>query len=379
MILRKNTYGGNFIYLHFCKKVEVMKKWFACLVLVGLMVNQRSMAQEGGIVCMSGDCENGSGEAMLLLEDTMYYKGTFVNGVLEGNGRLNNPGKFIYNGEFKENSMTGKGSVSLKSGERYEGMFLNAAYEGEGTVYYKNGEKFTGIFKNSEIWSGNGYVPLSENSYYKGEIKEGKRNGEGFIQFEDGSNYKGTFFADEMSGSGTIHYSDGKYYIGEVVDGYCHGNGKLYSASNVLEFEGEWIKNESQPKVKTPYEIFSPIFNECFNGYLKSEVNGQEVYSELKICFNYNYSGLIEGTATTTFKIDGVNYIAKTKIEGRAYESDNTFYLDAKSVLQEDPLPYGLVWTHDNLKGSIFTNENKFGGYILQGKSTSGALFEILD
>lgn len=356
-----------------------MKKWFACLVLVGLMVNQRSMAQEGGIVCMSGDCENGSGEAMLLLEDTMYYKGTFVNGVLEGNGRLNNPGKFIYNGEFKENSMTGKGNVSLKSGERYEGMFLNAAYEGEGTYTFKSGESLKGVFKNGTIWNGKGYMPLSGKSYYKGEIKEGKRHGEGFMQLEDGSNYKGTFFADEMSGSGTIHYSDGKYYIGEVVDGYCHGNGKLYSASNVLEFEGEWIKNESQPKVKTPYEIFSPIFNECFNGYLKSEVNGQEVYSELKICFNYNYSGLIEGTATTTFKIDGVNYIAKTKIEGRAYESDNTFYLDAKNVLQEDPLPYGLVWIHDDLKGSIYTNDNKYGGYILQGQSTSGALFEIAD
>lgn len=365
--------------MHFCKKVEVMKKWFACLVLVGLMVNQRSMAQEGGIVCMSGDCENGSGEAMLLLEDTMYYEGTFVEGIIDGNGKLNHPGNFVYQGEFKQNGITGKGTISLQSGDRYEGMFLNAAYEGEGTMYYKNGEKLTGVFKQSEIWNGNGYVQLSQKAYYKGEIKEGKRSGAGFIMYEDGSSYKGTFTANEVTGTGTIYYSDGRYYVGEVVEGYCHGNGKLYSASNVLEFEGEWIKNEPQPKVKTPYEIFSPIFNECFKGYQKSEVNGQEVYTDLKICFTYNYSGLIEGISTTTIKIEGVDYIAKVKLEGRAYESDYTFYMDVKSVIQEDPLPYGLVWIHDNLKGSIYTNDNKYGGYILQGQSTSGALFEIAD
>lgn len=363
----------------FVKKVEVMKKWLIGLLMFCGQYNQIVIAQEGSIICLIGDCKEGFSEAMIVTEDTMYYSGNFVNGIMEGKGRLRSSGKFYYLGQFKQNAMNGIGMISLESGDIYEGMFVNSAFEGEGTYTFKNGEEMIGTFKDNQIWNGNGYIQLSEKSYYKGEIKEGKRNGEGFIQFEDGSNYKGTFFADEMSGSGTIHYSDGKYYIGEVVDGYCHGNGKLYSASNVLEFEGEWIKNEPQPKVKTPYEIFSPIFNECFNGYLKSEVNGQEVYSELKICFNYNYSGLIEGTATTTFKIDGVNYIAKTKIEGRAYESDNTFYLDAKSVLQEDPLPYGLVWSHDNLKGSIYTNDNKYGGYILQGQSTSGALFEIAD
>lgn len=365
--------------MHFCEKVEGMKKWLIGLLIVCGVQNQMVFAQEGSIVCLIGDCQEGYSEAMIIMEDTMYYSGNFVNGIMEGKGRLRSPGKFYYLGQFKQNAMNGEGMISLESGDIYQGMFVNSAFEGEGTYTFKNGEELTGTFKNNVILNGKGYIQLSDKAYFRGEIKNGKRNGEGFMQLEDGSNYKGTFVDDKMSGSGTIHYADGRYYIGAVHDGYCHGNGKMYSASNVLEFEGEWIKNEPQPKVKTPYEIFSPIFNECFNGYQKSEINGQEVFTELKICFYYNYSGLIEGTATTTFKIDGVNYIAKTKIEGRAYESDNTFYLDAKSVLQEDPLPYGMVWSHENLKGSIFTNENKYGGYILQGQSTSGALFEIAD
>jgi hypothetical protein len=299
--------------------------------------------------------------------------------MMEGKGRLNSPGNFYYLGQFKQNSMNGKGMVSLESGDIYDGIFVNSAFEGEGTYTYKNGETMIGTFKSNEIWNGKGYIQLSEKAYYKGEIKEGKRNGEGFMQLEDGSSYKGTFLADEMTGSGTIHYADGRYYIGEVLDGYCHGNGKIYSASNELEFEGEWIKNEPQPKVKTPYEIFSPIFNECFNGYQKSKINGEEVITELKVCFTYNYSGKIDAVSTTKFKIDGVDYYSKLNLEGRAYESDYTFYMDVKSVIQEDVLPYGLIWIHDRMSGSIYTNDNKSGGYILQGISPNGDGFEIMD
>lgn len=348
------------------------------LTLISVFIQLNGIAQvENNSACLSGDCQNGFGKAVYYLEDTLRYEGQFVDQMWEGNGTLEVVNKYIYTGEFKENNCFGKGKIKFINGDQYDGMVVNSIIEGDGIFYYKSGEKLSGVFKNGSIWNGTGYIQLSEKAYYIGDFKEGKYHGQGFIMYENGSSYKGSFSYHKMTGSGKITWGDGSYYIGDVLDGKMHGTGKMYNASGNLDFEGEWQNDEPQPKQLTAYEKYSPIFNECFKGYIKINALNQEAYVRVNLCFSY-YS-MITATGTFTIEIDGVDYVSKAKFSGNVDESDNTFTLNFVESISKDALPLGLVWQEESMSGTIYSNPEHDGYYTLQGETSGGSPFEVSD
>ncbi len=64
------------------------------------------------------------------------YEGEFVNGSLNGTGRVTGKEGNRYDGEFKEWRFQGRGVLRLASGDVYTGAFADGLYEGEGTLVY---------------------------------------------------------------------------------------------------------------------------------------------------------------------------------------------------------------------------------------------------
>ena len=84
------------------------------------------------------------------------YKGEFVNDKKEGKGIYyfdhDGENEFYYDGEFKNDLANGEGMIYSNKQKRriFEGYFINGSMEGMGKVYYSNGDFEICEFKNNE-------------------------------------------------------------------------------------------------------------------------------------------------------------------------------------------------------------------------------------
>ena len=71
------------------------------------------------------------GHGRLSMADGGYYKGTFVNGEIQGHGfRLFGLNGCTYTGEFYQGEMNGQGIYKTPQGLHYEGNWLDNKREG---------------------------------------------------------------------------------------------------------------------------------------------------------------------------------------------------------------------------------------------------------
>ena len=132
-----------------------------------------------------------------------------------------NPSKEgYYEGEMKNGKRNGKGIFRLPEGSRFEGEFKDdklwdiSEYNGEKLVgTWKNGIKILIHEKKNELkssiepyfnkyfWNGfewNTKGDPTKESYYVGELKNGKRNGQGKFRSMDGRLFRGEFKNDKL-------------------------------------------------------------------------------------------------------------------------------------------------------------------------------------
>ncbi|MEO6833108.1 MAG: hypothetical protein ABI378_11365 [Chitinophagaceae bacterium] len=88
-------------------------KSFALLALIAFTPLFAAATQPGRVLkCISGDCQDGIGEANISLNDnfvgSIYYKGSFKNGLMDGEGVANYNHTYIIVGEFRKNEPSGK-------------------------------------------------------------------------------------------------------------------------------------------------------------------------------------------------------------------------------------------------------------------------------
>ena len=78
----------------------------------------------------------GEGESLLppdaRLPDGGRYRGEVVNGLLEGQGRIDYPNGSWYAGEFKNGLWHGQGEWHASNGDVYRGGFEQGLYSGQG-------------------------------------------------------------------------------------------------------------------------------------------------------------------------------------------------------------------------------------------------------
>ncbi|WP_095139171.1 C13 family peptidase [Pseudomonas sp. Irchel s3a10] len=194
----------------------------------------------------------GDGESLLppdaRLPDGGRYRGELVNGLLQGQGRVDYPNGSWYAGQFDKGQWHGQGEWHGSNGEVYRGQFLQGLFDGQGSLT-TNASSYTGGFKQGRR---DGEGTLKENAMtYRGEFKADQYSGLGRLEMDDGSSYQGQFAHGKPNGEGQRGDSSGNTFSGHFVNGQLEGNGTFNSADGDIYVGG--FKN-SQLHGKGRYE-----------------------------------------------------------------------------------------------------------------------------
>lgn len=181
----------------------------------------------------------GDGESLLSpdarLPDGGRYRGDLVNGLLQGQGRIDYPSGSWYAGQFDKGQWHGQGEWHGSNGEVYRGQFQQGLFDGQGTLT-TNGSSYTGGFK---LGRRDGEGTLKENGMtYRGEFKADQYSGLGRLELEDGSSYQGQFARGKPNGEGQRGDASGNQFTGHFVDGQLEGNGTFNSADGDIYVGG---------------------------------------------------------------------------------------------------------------------------------------------
>jgi hypothetical protein len=181
----------------------------------------------------------GDGESLLppdaRLPDGGRYRGELVNGLLQGQGRIDYPNGSWYAGDFDKGQWHGQGEWHGSNGEVYRGGFKLGLFDGKGTLT-TSGSSFTGSFKAGRR---DGEGTLKENGMtYRGEFKADQYSGFGRLELEDGSSYQGQFAHGKPNGEGQRGDASGNQFTGHFVDGQLEGNGTFNSADGDIYVGG---------------------------------------------------------------------------------------------------------------------------------------------
>ncbi len=173
----------------------------------------------------------GDGESLLppdaRLPDGGRYRGDLVNGLLQGQGRIDYPNGSWYAGQFDKGQWHGQGEWHGSNGEVYRGEFQQGLFHGQGTLT-TSGSSYTGGFK---LGRRDGEGTLKEDGMtYRGEFKADQYSGLGRLELDDGSQYQGQFANGKPNGEGQRGDASGNQFTGNFVDGQLEGNGTFSSA-----------------------------------------------------------------------------------------------------------------------------------------------------
>ncbi|MHC8405608.1 C13 family peptidase [Pseudomonas sp. TMB3-21] len=181
----------------------------------------------------------GDGESLLppdaRLPDGGRYRGEVVDGLLQGQGRVDYPNGSWYAGEFDKGQWHGQGEWHGSNGEVYRGGFNQGLFDGKGTLS-TSGSSYSGGFKAGRR---DGEGTLKENGMtYRGEFKADQYAGLGRLELDDGSSYQGQFANGQPNGEGQRGDSSGNQFSGHFKDGQLEGNGTFNSAEGDLYIGG---------------------------------------------------------------------------------------------------------------------------------------------
>jgi hypothetical protein len=101
------------------------------------------------------------------------------------------------------------------------GVFVNGSLQGLGKVALANGEMWTGEFVEGQL-DGVGYYEWPDGDYFSGQFKGGKRHGFGTYRSSDGQRYIGGYSVHKRHGIAIYSFADGSraavtYEQGELV------------------------------------------------------------------------------------------------------------------------------------------------------------------
>ncbi|AZE63538.1 MULTISPECIES: C13 family peptidase [Pseudomonas] len=190
----------------------------------------------------------GDGESLLppdaRLPDGGRYRGDVVNGLLQGQGRVDYPNGSWYAGQFDKGQWHGQGEWHGSNGEIYKGEFQQGLFDGQGSLTTA-GSSYVGGFKKGRR---NGEGTLKEGQMtYRGEFKDDQYAGLGRLELADGSQYQGQFAHGKPNGEGQRNDDSGNQFSGRFVDGQLEGNGTFNSAEGDI-YVGQFKQNQLNGK-----------------------------------------------------------------------------------------------------------------------------------
>ncbi|PVZ11450.1 MULTISPECIES: C13 family peptidase [unclassified Pseudomonas] len=192
----------------------------------------------------------GEGESLLppdaRLPDGGRYRGDIVNGVLQGNGRIDYPNGSWYEGQFEHGQYNGQGQWHGSDGHIYRGGFAGGLFDGQGSLttpqgsysggfsqgkregegtLKEPGRTYRGNFHNDQF-SGNGRLELADGTTLQGQFEQGRLNGEGVRTDDAGNQFSGHFVNGQLDGHGNFVGTDGDQYTGAFSKDQMEGHGR---------------------------------------------------------------------------------------------------------------------------------------------------------
>ncbi len=173
------------------------------------------------------------------------FTGTLVDSRPSGEGKLIAEG-FTYEGTFEDGfKVTGEG-VLTRGKEIFKGTFVNGNLNGYGEVDYGNGCHGIGEWKEGKIHGKSFFIwPQGEGAFdwyfgdWEGQVRE---DDEGYYQFNNGCYYVGEFH-DWINGQGTFHWVGGNYWTGTFEGGSpkkgTYGYGKMDGTEGYIAVNAE--------------------------------------------------------------------------------------------------------------------------------------------
>eukprot|EP00462_Mataza_sp_D1_P021467 CAMPEP_0175146016 /NCGR_PEP_ID=MMETSP0087-20121206/15123_1 /TAXON_ID=136419 /ORGANISM="Unknown Unknown, Strain D1" /LENGTH=566 /DNA_ID=CAMNT_0016430889 /DNA_START=20 /DNA_END=1720 /DNA_ORIENTATION=- len=147
---------------------------------------------------------------------------------------------FKYVGNWVDGEKHGEGEFTMGDSV-YKGSFVNGEIEGYGLKKWADGNSYSGQFHKGEM-SGQGMFLGVDGTKYEGGMRANKRDGEGELDNPDGSTYRGSFYRHKRHGEGTFVWPDGTEYNGEWDNDMQHNAG-LLSMSNGDVYDGDFKAN----------------------------------------------------------------------------------------------------------------------------------------
>lgn len=173
------------------------------------------------------------------LPDGGRYRGQVVDGLLQGEGRIDYPNGSWYAGTFKDGQWHGQGEWHGSNGEVYRGQFVAGLFEGLGELSTP-GSHYAGTFKHGRR-DGEGSLKQHDQTY-RGQFKDDQYDGAGQLELADGSRYQGLFAKGKPNGAGVRSDASGNQFSGQFVDGQLEGAG-TYDSVEGEQYIGDFKAN----------------------------------------------------------------------------------------------------------------------------------------
>lgn len=297
----------------------------------------------------------GDGESLLppdaRLPDGGRYRGEVVNGLLQGQGRIDYPNGNWYAGTFKDGQWHGQGEWHGSNGEVYRGQFAEGLFQGLGDLTtpgshyagtFKHGRRdgegtlkqadqtYRGQFKDDQ-YDGAGQLELADGSRYQGLFAKGQPNGDGVRSDASGNQFSGRFVNGQLQGSGTYDSVDGEQYIGEFKDNRLEGRGRYESA------EGDvWIGEFKDGSLIGEGEMLASDGSHYKGEFVDWRFDGQ---GTLQLADGSHYSG---GFANDAYHGAGRLTLANGKVQAGEWVN-GVRVRDQHGKLLPDPLDLALL------------------------------------
>jgi hypothetical protein len=165
------------------------------------------------------------GNATIYFENGNKFEGIFVEGYINGRGKLyvNDRKETIIEGIFSE--VKKEVEIDFEDGCRYIGEWDTDKMEGAGQFFYcRYKDRFEGIFHNNYFLSGK--IIYEEGHIYEGTYEKNVKHGKGMITYKNGDKYIGDFSHNRVEGKGKYIYANGDTFEGEFRNDKKSGYGE---------------------------------------------------------------------------------------------------------------------------------------------------------
>lgn len=314
------------------------------------------------------------------LPDGGRYRGEVVNGLLQGQGRIDYPNGSGYIGQFADGQWHGEGEWHGRNGETYKGGFNHGLFEGQGTLVAhgatysggfkqgrRNGEgtlkepgaSYRGGFKDDQ-YSGFGHLELADGSQYQGEFALGKPNGEGTRSDAAGNQFTGTFVNGMLEGHGTYNSADGDKYIGNFRHSQLHGHGRYENSDGDV-----WIGEFKDGTLTGRGELLSADGSRYRGDFEEWKFSGN---GTLDLSDGSHYTGQFE---SDTYQGRGALTAKNGSVQSGLWANGQRIR-DEQGQLLADPLELGLLNQGRLLDQALAAVPRSTGGINLYSLALGG-------